>query len=223
MKKSNDNLIIAIQSETGRVIHISKFLETGKRFDCICLECDSKLEAVINTERRKHFRHSNKNNCNPSPETQLHLLAKEIIFSNQSIYHSRKGIINYTSPNRETKFENLIPDITINYGDEKIYIEIVVTNIINKEKFEKYKLSNSDVLVINLSEEDRFLSYEELEFLVLKDIKNKSVLDYTVFDKPVQNKEDKDSTNFMIGVVIFILAFICFYWKEIVNFFKRKL
>src|SRR5438067_1886234 len=99
--------IVSIHKETNVITPISRVQETGLKCNCVCYECGNPLEAVLNTTYKKHFRHSNKSNCSPSPETQLHLLAKEIILNNNQIYIPEMGVVSYYNPVCEVRFSDL--------------------------------------------------------------------------------------------------------------------
>ncbi|WGQ08948.1 competence protein CoiA family protein [Pedobacter gandavensis] len=170
--------IVGINKYTKEITPISKVAETGLKCNCMCHFCESPLEAVLNTNRKKHFRHSNKINCNPTPESELHLLAKRVILNNVSLYIPAIGMTDYTNPVCEVKFNDLVPDATITVDGLPFYVEIVVTNPIDILKFSKYKADRSRVLVINLDEEDRDLDYESLEALVTVENSNRYILSY---------------------------------------------
>jgi hypothetical protein len=181
-------IIVGIQRQTEEIIPIGTVRLTGLKCDCICYECKGTLEAVLNTTRRKHFRHSNRANCNPTPETELHLLAKKIILDHNQINIADKGMVTYADPVTEVWYKDVVPDATIIIDGIPFYIEIVVTNPINSEKYLKYKSDLSPVLVITLSEVDRDLDYEALTDLVLNDRTNRYMLSYA--DQLIKKVED---------------------------------
>ncbi|WP_411274204.1 hypothetical protein [Daejeonella sp.] len=170
--------IVGIHKETSMITPITEVVLTGLKCNCICHDCKGALEAVLNTRRRKHFRHSNKNNCNPSPETELHLLAKKIILDNTELYIAGIGMRAYTDPVTEVWCNDLVPDATVIFDGFPLYIEIVVTNPISNAKFLKYRESHSPVLVINLAEEDRMIDYAALEQMVIREESNRYILSY---------------------------------------------
>jgi len=172
--------VVGINKDTHEIVPIGKVEHTGLKCNCVCYNCENVLEAVLNTPTptRPYFRHSNKSNCNPSPETELHLLAKTIILNNSRIYIPERGWTDYCNPVCEVRYNELIPDATIQIDGFSYYIEVVVTNGINKQKREQYQQNNSPVLVIDFKEEDRDLEYAVLEYLVLEEPSNRHVLAY---------------------------------------------
>lgn len=194
-------IIVGIQRQTEEIIPIGTVRLTGLKCDCICYECKGTLEAVLNTTRRKHFRHSNRANCNPTPETELHLLAKKIILDHNRINIADKGMVTYIDPVTEVWYNDVIPDATITIDGMPLYIEIVVTNPINSEKYLKYKSDLSPVLVITLSEVDRDLDYEALTELVLNDPANRYMLFYPDQMKMIKKVEDDKFSWWPWGVL----------------------
>lgn len=170
--------IVALQKETHAIVPISAVTLTGERCGCICHDCKTELEAVINTSRKKHFRHHSKKDCNPSPESELHLLAKKIILDHRKMNIPVLGWCEYTDPVCETFYNDLIPDATVQMNGQPLYIEVVVSNPISEGKYYKYKADNLRVLVIDLQAQDPLLSYEQLEKLILAETENKEMLGY---------------------------------------------
>ncbi len=87
-------------------------------------------------------------------------------------------MIGYSNPGAELRQNDLIPDAIIECNGRKIFIEIIVTNPINHIKCLKYKDRKSTVLTIDLSEEDRDLDEESLNYTLLKEETNKKILSY---------------------------------------------
>lgn len=181
-------VIVGVHRQTELIMPIDMVILTGLKCDCICFDCKGVLEAVLNTSRKKHFRHSNRGNCNPTPETELHLLAKKIILDHEQLFIPGKGMVVYTDPKTEVWCNNLVPDATVYVEGVPLYIEIVVTNPISTEKYLKYKADRSSVLVINLSKEDKELDYGALVELVIHQHTNRYMLSYA--ERPVKKIED---------------------------------
>lgn len=168
--------IVAIHRETGKIKHISQISETGLKCGCSCHDCDEPLQAVLNTPYQQHFRHGHNKNCNPTPESRLHLLAKAIIEQNDRILIPDRGMVSYVNPKVEARCGELIPDATITVDGQTVYIEVVVTHPLQAPKIETYREKNATVLVIRLTEEDREMDYDTLKYFVLEDPENRSVL-----------------------------------------------
>lgn len=124
------------------LVQISE-VESGKHCDCICLSCGTPVIANKGKVKRHHFSHSpiefNPNNCSYGLETELHLLAKQVIKDSKSLYvpmytlkHYEDRAINSTLPLTDTKMEaslvGKIPDVTGLVDGETIAVEIAVTH-----------------------------------------------------------------------------------------------
>ena len=211
----NKQAIVGVNKYTGEITPISKVVKTGLGCECTCHSCETLLEAVLNTTRKKHFRHSNKSNCQPTPESELHLLAKYIILNNSSLFIPGMGMVEYADPVCEVKFHDLVPDATFTVDGQLYHVEIVVTNPINSYKFDKYKADLSRVLVINLGQEDRNLDYESLKNLVLNENDNRYMLSYS---NPIIQHNDSVDNSLLMWLIGAVLAGYLI-WR---NFFKKE-
>jgi len=218
--------VVGIDRDTGKIIPISKVVMTGLKCNCDCYSCGGRLEAVLNTNRRKHFRHSNKS-CNPTPETELHLLAKQIILNHDQIYVPFRGMMEYTNPLAEVKINEQVSDAMITIDGRPLYIEVVVTHGIDLIKFNRYKADNAWVMVINLEEEDRELDYHNLKEIVLDDSSNKEMLVYGEKRELNLNDISSDSGSSWIRWVLGIGAVGALFWfnhlknKQRIRSFRR--
>lgn len=214
--------IVGIERDTSEIVPISKVTQTGLKCNCVCYNCSGRLEAVLNTVRRKHFRHSNKGNCNPMPETELHLLAKQIILDNNRIHVPYLGMLDYCDPVAEVGYNDLIPDATITIDGHPFYIEVVVTNPIDVLKFAKYKADHAKVMVIDLEEEDRDLEYEALADIVLKKSSNKYMLDYDEHPRIVPDSEDGSGLGWILAGIAAVLLLLNLGKKKPVKRYQSK-
>ena len=87
---NNDTIKIAYQKNTKTYKHIDEISNTekGLKCDCICMNCQEKLEAVIDfkdKKRIKFFRHNLNKDCKGAQETALHELGKQILLNNSEI------------------------------------------------------------------------------------------------------------------------------------------
>lgn len=210
--------VVGINRINEAIVPIFMVLETGLKCDCICYDCGMPLEAVLNTRKRKHFRHSNKANCSLSPETQLHLLAKYIIEHSREILVPGKGIANYENPVIEVRLGNLIPDAIIDLGNEKLFIEIIVTNPVTLDKKQKYSESGATVLQIFLEKTDRNLAYADLRQLVLFESGNREILRYKGEDERLPNTGDKKNNSFIVYWIALASAGLAIWYF----FFKKR-
>lgn len=185
--------IPAIHKPTQKIILISEVRGLNAKYECICGNCGRPLVAVLNTFFKvKYFRHKGKPCDNYYPETELHLLAKQILLNNNSLLLPNEGIIHYTNPRAENRQNELIPDITVDYNGLELFIEIVVTHPIDENKLRKYQSSKAKVLVINLREELRNMPYDFLKPHVLTEESNREWLSHDA-ETPSMNSDGDDS------------------------------
>ena len=94
-----DLLDFAIDEKTGTLVDIRQ-VESGMRCGCICPQCRRRLVARKGPRNRHHFSHHPKDQriclCTGGAETGLHIAAKQIVASWQSLMtpalaHSEKG------------------------------------------------------------------------------------------------------------------------------------
>ena len=67
----------------------------------------------------------------------------------------------------EKRFDDIIPDIVVDSGDEHFFIEIYVTHPIDDEKLKKLKEKKISTIEIDLSKIKRDISVEELSDILL--------------------------------------------------------
>lgn len=167
-----------LRVKVNKIIHISE-VESGLACDCICPNCKKKLIARKGEIRAHHFAHYNGEECDLGVETSLHLGAKMILQRHKklvvpSIYIefgdrgkikiSREKEISFESINLETKFKDIIPDVTGYINGKFLFIEITVTHDLTKDKIGTIKRECIDTLEINLiSYYNRHFELSELE------------------------------------------------------------
>ena len=91
---------------------------------------------------------------------------KELLYSKKEIPVDRVEL--------EKRFDDIIPDIVVDSGDEHFFIEIYVTHPIDDEKLKKLKEKNISTIEIDLSKIKRDISVEELSDILLKASDRKS-------------------------------------------------
>ena len=89
----------------------------------------------------------------------------------------------------EKRFDDIIPDIVVDSGDEHFFIEIYVTHPIDDEKLKKLKEKKISTIEIDLSKEKRDISVEELSDILLKTSPQKSWKYHTESEKWYQQFE----------------------------------
>ena len=204
------NLIYAI-SKNSNIVHISE-VASGAACDCTCPSCSSKLIAKKGKEKSHHFAHDSKTSCEYGYQTSLHMAAKEILFSAQSMLIPEvilpfKGLhrIKTISPERkinidhvelEQKTGSIIPDIVIQCGNRKLFVEIFVTHKTDNSKLEKIKELDISTIEIDLSKCTDNITKDSLKEILLDTNKNKywvynSVINKNIIELYRQSKRRK--------------------------------
>ncbi len=190
-----------------QVLHVNE-VERGKDCNCICPECGNGLIARKGDKNQNHFAHSNGKECKSAPETAIHKLAKSIVHENQEIYLNGEIIFQYANSELEKPFESFIPDVTIWNKEEKIFVEIVVTNDVTLEKEEKIKETGVRTLVIDLSWVQMDICKIELEKEVLANSEIRRIIERV--DQPinlVKSRVKQEKYNYcLIGILVFIFG-----------------
>ena len=154
-----------------------------------------------------HFAHEPHTHCEYGYESSLHLAAKDILSRSKKmvippvyvefpqsgkpkelLYPERKIDIDYVK--LENRYDGIIPDIVVYFGDEHFFIEIYVTHPIDDEKLKKLKEKNISTIEIDLSKIKRDISVEELSDILLKASDRKSWKCNAVSDKWYQRFVD---------------------------------
>lgn len=181
------NLIYGISNE-HKLVHISD-VEPGKACNCKCPACNTPLIAKKGTVKIPHFAHQSTEACEYGFETSLHMAAKEVLLNTKHIYlpevvYEFKGLLRKKVICKEREFcidrvelenktGNIVPDVILYSGDEKIFVEIFVTHKVDDYKYKKIKELNISTLEIDLSKQRNALTVKELEETLIGDTKNK--------------------------------------------------
>jgi len=144
----------------GNIVSIAD-VSSGKSCKCTCLGCKSPLIAKKGEDRADHFSHDPnsevKSVCTWAPETEIHIVAKEIIQEDKCLLvpigtiEPRTELIKFDQVKLEIKQENRVPDIVAELDGEVFYIEVAVTHSCDNAKVRDYKRSNRNCLEIDLS------------------------------------------------------------------------
>lgn len=161
LKMSNIHMTRAFD-KNGNIVSISD-VKNGLQCNCFCIDCNTALIAKNKEGSKKidHFAHvSNSQNireCFWCPETEAHIIAKEIIREERSlevplgIINPKNILIDFDNVILETRVGNRIPDIIAYKDGEIIYIEIAVTHFCDIKKINEFKMLNRNCLEVDLS------------------------------------------------------------------------
>jgi hypothetical protein len=193
--------------DTEKPIHVRDAMN-GLKCNCVCYDCNEKLEAVQGS-RDWYFRHHNKSNCSPNGETALHEFAKDVLFEN-SFINTNKKQINYTEPIKEQIISLFRSDVSAKYGEQDLHFEVVVCNDLSSDKENYYRLNKINCIKIDLT--DPLLlkaTPEEITHSVLHDKINKSFIQWNEDIKTAASQSSSTSiTEIIIGAIVVIGSFL---------------
>lgn len=89
----------AFLKNTNDIVDVDS-VKNGNKCGCVCIACGENLQAKHGKINKHHFAHQTDSNCPGGTETLLHLLTKDIIEENRSIYFPTISI----SPTEFTDF-----------------------------------------------------------------------------------------------------------------------
>lgn len=153
-------------NEEGHLLHINE-VPNGISCQCHCPGCSAPLVAKNNGETKSpHFAHASGTVCNNAHESELHLLAKEIISEEKAVmlpsYGNvyKGGLVKFDNVEIEKRndISSLQPDLCgIVYNNtsgknRRLWIEIMVTHAIGPDKRARIQKDGTACLEINLSQ-----------------------------------------------------------------------
>ena len=162
---THSKLIYALKD--GNIVSIAD-VPSGKKCGCVCPACGDELIARKGQKRMHHFAHRSNEDCEYGYESSLHLAAKDILSRSEKMVIppvyvefpqsgkpkeliSKERKIPIDDVELEKRFDDIIPDIVVDSGDEHFFIEIYVTHPIDDEKLKKLKGKKISTIEIDLS------------------------------------------------------------------------
>tara|TARA_R110002074_G_C12519592_1_gene664096 strand:+ start:585 stop:2426 length:1842 start_codon:yes stop_codon:yes gene_type:complete len=148
----------------------------------MCPQCNHPLIARKGSINRHHFGHAADSVCTGAPETALHLIAKEIIYSRlrlalPELVAEYNGVtlqvvkaqtVFFDSAIKEFRHEvGIIPDIFVVKNDRKLMVEIFVTHECDEEKISEISKTGVPSVEIDLSKFPRDATPSEIEDAVI--------------------------------------------------------
>ena len=185
---THSKLIYALKD--GNIVSIAD-VPSGKKCGCVCPACGDELIARKGEKRMHHFAHRSNEDCEYGYESSLPLAAIDILSRSEKMVIppvyvefpqsgkpkeliSKERKIPIDDVELEKRFDDIIPDIVVDSGDEHFFIEIYVTHPIDDEKLKKLKEKKISTIEIDLSKIKRDISVEELSDILIKSIDRKS-------------------------------------------------
>lgn len=149
-------------SKEGDFVSV-EHVSNGLACECVCIDCQGRLSAKQGKIKQWHFAHhqeSDKENCQWSGESEIHLRVKKYLDQ----YRTLTVPIGFSNPTSLTiifddvKLEKSlrptkrIPDVTGYCDGERILIEVKVTHEVDRQKASEYKAANASVVEIDFSD-----------------------------------------------------------------------
>ncbi len=203
---------IAYHQPTQTVKHVRK-VANGLACQCICEECNGKLEAVQpKTERKWYFRHHTTSGCKGRYESLLHRYAKQVIVESRSIVRIKDHTITYIIAIAEESTDLYRPDVTITLENgEKIYIEVFVSNAvkeIKKDYFITNQMKSFEIDLSRISERNNLVDLDELKKEILENYMNRQPLYWP--ENPNRDGSNNSFWSIVLVAVLSIFAIIKF-------------
>jgi Competence protein CoiA-like family len=139
---------------------------SGLKCKCTCGKCGNPVVAHKGLKNAWHFQHHAKSNCSPSPESELHLFAKEMLADRKSLWLPegraeirgkseqifKEGQCSFVSAEIELTDGDVTPDLVLTTKDgRKLHVEIYVRHKCDEAKITKLKVRGLDAIEIDLS------------------------------------------------------------------------
>ena len=138
-------------------------VQRGLKCNCTCVDCGSQLIAKKGAVQANHFAHApddqKAKHCKWSYETELHLLAKEVLNNNKKLtipignFDPYNFTLIFDNVDIETPIDNSkrIPDVIGHLRGEQILIEIAVSHFCGTEKTIEYRRLNKNAIEFDFS------------------------------------------------------------------------
>lgn len=150
----------------GKLISINA-VSSGLACGCFCPKCKQTLVAKKGEIKTHHFAHHNAVPCEFAVETAIHMLAKQILDEakriklpaheiktwplNQIVSIHKERWVDIDKVYSEKRFRSIVPDIVVQSGAHKLYVEVFVNNFARKTTLEKIRKAKVSCLEINIS------------------------------------------------------------------------
>ncbi|MDO6463480.1 hypothetical protein [Pseudoalteromonas carrageenovora] len=138
-------------------------VQRGLKCNCTCVDCGAQLIAKKGAIQANHFAHApddqKAKHCKWSYETELHLLAKEVLNNNKKLtipignFDPYNFTLIFDNVYIETPIDNSkrIPDVIGYLRGEQILIEIAVSHFCGTEKISEYRRLNKNAIEFDFS------------------------------------------------------------------------
>lgn len=171
----NEEKLLRLGLKDGHIVHIDE-VKRGVGCNCICPNCKSTLIAKKGNIKTHHFAHKSELECNGAVETAIHLLAKEILSQEKTIYlpsfqkyisslQKEVVILNYNRPFtfQEVTLEErikinstfIIADAVCIVKEKQLIVEFANTHFSDSDKIEKLISGDLPCIEVDISTADQ--------------------------------------------------------------------
>lgn len=218
---SSESITLAVHQPTGKILHIDQALN-GLACECICLQCEERLEAIQGKKRRKHFRHYSNTNCGGGLETALHQLAKQILMESRGISLPLYGKIIYQNPISEKSFKEIVPDVSVELIDgTQVFFEVYHKHKIESKKELFFRTGQHKSIEIDMKN-CPVESYREIQDFVINQTTNKRIIFWELPSNPSSKNTEGSHvvTKLIAYLTIFLIAFRMMFPRQFKSIWK---
>lgn len=146
--------------DNGHIVDVEDVF-SGKGCNCTCIGCQGAVWAMKGPIKAHYFAHEpnsiEQNSCTWKPETEIHILAKEVLATDRQLLLPI-GTINPI--HKSVVFDEMIcevyeglviPDVIGFIDGEKVLIEVAVTHFCDRGKIKELKRVNATCIELDLS------------------------------------------------------------------------
>ncbi len=146
--------------DKGHIVDV-KDVVSGKGCNCTCIGCQGAVWAMKGQIKAHYFAHEpnsiEQNSCTWKPETEIHILAKEVLATDRQLLLPIGTInpihqnISFDEMACEVYEGRVIPDVIGFIEGEKVLIEVAVTHFCDRGKIKELKRINATCVELDLS------------------------------------------------------------------------
>lgn len=199
----------AVNTE-GRIKSVEE-VARGLECNCTCPCCGERVLARQGEVREWHFAHASGADCDGAAEGALHLAAKQVLLDGQGLMmpeavtmktatlaDGRSAVgearrpeywLDYLTAEAEVSYGSIRPDIVLDVGGEKIFVEIAVTHYIDSEKREVLEEMRIPTIEIDLASIER----EKWNWGLLQDVVIENGLHKSWIYKQFNNELEREA------------------------------
>lgn len=212
-------IFMAKDKDNGDIVNASS-VQRGNDCNCICIGCGEPLQARQGNRNRHHFSHINNTNC--SPETVLHIIAKQVFMNNNKLLLPEdKGWFHYTKVKEECLVGNQKPDIIVKGPEGTLHIEIAVTHFIDDTKLAKITLARYNTVEIDLSHLEYQTDINELQKILIERNEEKYIVYWKGYTSKIHKNNREDDWKITL-IVAAAIAGTIWLFVRIRKMLKRK-